>query len=76
MQYKDFNPWALAIAGLLWNLSSNDQLKIMLIRDALSTVTKNIIIPCSGWKEGEYSKNMDMMNDVDIFYNATGCLRW
>ncbi|XP_072256228.1 plakophilin-2-like [Pyxicephalus adspersus] len=62
------------ITGLLWNLSSNDQLKIMLIRDALSTLTRSIIIPCSGWKEGEYSKN-DMMNDVDIFYNATGCLR-
>ncbi|XP_018411596.1 PREDICTED: plakophilin-2 isoform X2 [Nanorana parkeri] len=62
------------ITGLLWNLSSNDQLKIMLIRDALSTLNKSIIIPCSGWKEGEYSKN-DMMNDVDIFYNATGCLR-
>lgn len=62
------------ITGLLWNLSSNDQLKIMLIRDALSTLTKSIIIPCSGWKEGEYSKN-DMMNDADIFYNATGCLR-
>ncbi|CAI9557027.1 unnamed protein product [Staurois parvus] len=62
------------ITGLLWNLSSNDQLKVMLIRDALSTLTKSVIIPCSGWKEGEYSKN-DMMNDADIFYNATGCLR-
>lgn len=62
------------ITGLLWNLSSNDQLKIMLIRDALSILNKSIIIPCSGWKEGEYSKN-DMMNDSDIFHNATGCLR-
>ncbi|XP_040201513.1 plakophilin-2 isoform X1 [Rana temporaria] len=62
------------ITGLLWNLSSNDQLKIMLIRDALSNLNKSIIIPCSGWKEGEYSKS-DMMNDSDIFHNATGCLR-
>ncbi|XP_068133753.1 plakophilin-2 [Hyperolius riggenbachi] len=62
------------ITGLLWNLSSNDQLKVMLIRDALNTLTKSIVVPCSGWKEGEYSKN-DMMSDADIFYNATGCLR-
>ncbi|XP_056409743.1 plakophilin-2 isoform X2 [Hyla sarda] len=62
------------ITGLMWNLSSNDQLKIMLIRDALQTLTNNIIIPCSGWKDGEYSKN-ELMTDPDIFYNASGCLR-
>ncbi|XP_069821947.1 plakophilin-2 [Dendropsophus ebraccatus] len=62
------------ITGLMWNLSSNDQLKVMLIRDALQTLTNNIIIPCSGWKDGEYSKN-ELMADTDIFYNATGCLR-
>ncbi|XP_075711879.1 plakophilin-2 [Rhinoderma darwinii] len=62
------------ITGLMWNLSSNDQLKVMLIRDALQTLTSNIVIPCSGWKDGEYSKNA-LMSDPDIFYNATGCLR-
>ncbi|XP_040291677.1 plakophilin-2 isoform X1 [Bufo bufo] len=62
------------ITGLMWNLSSNDQLKVMLIRDALQTLTNNIIIPCSGWRDGEYSKNV-LMSDPDILYNATGCLR-
>ncbi|KAM3925961.1 plakophilin-2 [Leptodactylus fuscus] len=62
------------ITGLMWNLSSNDQLKVMLIRDALPTLTNNIIIPGSGWRDGEYSKN-ELMSDPDIFYNATGCLR-
>ncbi|XP_077123006.1 plakophilin-2 [Ranitomeya variabilis] len=62
------------ITGLMWNLSSNDQLKVMLIREALPTLTNNIIIPGSGWRDGEYSKNA-LMSDADIFYNATGCLR-
>ncbi|KAJ1164740.1 hypothetical protein NDU88_005174 [Pleurodeles waltl] len=62
------------ITGLLWNLSSNDQLKSMLIRDALQIVTENIIIPYSGWTEGDYPK-IDALSDPDIFYNATGCLR-
>ncbi|KAM4676933.1 plakophilin-2 [Discoglossus pictus] len=62
------------ITGLLWNLSSNDQLKSMLIRDALRPLTRSIIIPCSGWSEGEYTKS-EVLSDPDIFYNATGCLR-
>ncbi|XP_069484199.1 plakophilin-2 [Ambystoma mexicanum] len=62
------------ITGLLWNLSSNDQLKSMLIRDALQTVNENIVIPYSGWPEGDYPK-IDALSDPDIFYNTTGCLR-
>ncbi|KAM4748695.1 plakophilin-2 [Rhinophrynus dorsalis] len=62
------------ITGLLWNLSSNDQLKTMLIREALNTLTKNIIVPCSGWSDRDYPKN-EILSDADIFYNATGCLR-
>uniref|UniRef100_A0A803JUZ5 Plakophilin 2 n=1 Tax=Xenopus tropicalis TaxID=8364 RepID=A0A803JUZ5_XENTR len=62
------------ITGLLWNLSSNDQLKSCLIRDALKPLTRTIIIPSSGWGEGEYSKS-SALSDPDIFYNATGCLR-
>uniref|UniRef100_A0A8C5WI48 Plakophilin-2 n=1 Tax=Leptobrachium leishanense TaxID=445787 RepID=A0A8C5WI48_9ANUR len=62
------------ITGLLWNLSSNDQLKPMLIRDALNPLTRNIIIPSSGWSDGDNPKN-EILSDSDIFYNATGCLR-
>ncbi|XP_030070122.1 plakophilin-2 isoform X2 [Microcaecilia unicolor] len=62
------------IAGLFWNLSSNDQLKSMLIKEVLKPLTEKIIIPCSGWTEGDYPKT-GAMSDPDIFYNATGCLR-
>ncbi|KAM8974153.1 plakophilin-2 isoform 2-T2 [Pelodytes ibericus] len=62
------------ITGLLWNLSSNDQLKPMLIRDALAPLTRTIVIPSSGWSEGDNSKS-NIILDSDIFYNATGCLR-
>ncbi|XP_053321144.1 plakophilin-2 [Spea bombifrons] len=62
------------ITGLLWNLSSNDQLKPQLIREALSPLTRNTVIPGSGWSEGDNPKS-GVLTDSDIFYNATGCLR-
>uniref|UniRef100_A0A8C6Z630 Plakophilin-2 n=1 Tax=Nothoprocta perdicaria TaxID=30464 RepID=A0A8C6Z630_NOTPE len=64
----------LDISGLLWNLSSNDQLKHLLIREALETLTETVLIPYSGWPDREYSKS-SILPDPDIFYNATGCLR-
>lgn len=65
----------LDIAGLLWNLSSNDQLKHLLIREALQTLTESVLIPYSGWPDRDYPKS-SVLPDPDIFYNATGCLRW
>lgn len=65
----------LDIAGLLWNLSSNDQLKHLLIREALQTLTEAVLIPYSGWPDRDYPKS-SVLPDPDIFYNATGCLRW
>ncbi|XP_038626785.1 plakophilin-2 [Tachyglossus aculeatus] len=62
------------ITGLLWNLSSNDNLKNNMISEALQTLTDNMIIPFSGWPEGDYPKASGVL-DYDIFYNATGCLR-
>uniref|UniRef100_A0A663EKV5 Plakophilin-2 n=1 Tax=Aquila chrysaetos chrysaetos TaxID=223781 RepID=A0A663EKV5_AQUCH len=64
----------LDIAGLLWNLSSNDQLKHLLIREALQTLTEAVLIPYSGWPDRDYPKS-SVLPDPDIFYNATGCLR-
>jgi len=64
----------LDIAGLLWNLSSNDQLKHLLIREALQTLTETVLIPYSGWPDRDYPKS-SVLPDPDIFYNATGCLR-
>uniref|UniRef100_A0A8C5KN01 Plakophilin 2 n=1 Tax=Jaculus jaculus TaxID=51337 RepID=A0A8C5KN01_JACJA len=63
-----------AFLGLLWNLSSNDKLKNLMITEALLTLTENIIIPFSGWPEGDYPKANGLL-DFDIFYNVTGCLR-
>ncbi|KAK2118310.1 Plakophilin 2 [Saguinus oedipus] len=62
------------VTGLLWNLSSNDKLKNLMITEALLTLTENIIIPFSGWPEGDYPKANGLL-DFDIFYNVTGCLR-
>ncbi|XP_069347752.1 plakophilin-2 isoform X2 [Eulemur rufifrons] len=62
------------ITGLLWNLSSNDKLKNLMITEALLTLNENIIIPYSGWPEGDYPKANGLL-DFDIFYNVTGCLR-
>uniref|UniRef100_A0A8C2UMW3 Plakophilin 2 n=1 Tax=Chinchilla lanigera TaxID=34839 RepID=A0A8C2UMW3_CHILA len=62
------------LLGLLWNLSSNDKLKNLMITEALLTLTENIVIPFSGWPEGDYPKTNGLL-DFDIFYNVTGCLR-
>ncbi|XP_058139026.1 plakophilin-2 isoform X3 [Dasypus novemcinctus] len=62
------------ITGLLWNLSSNDKLKNLVITEALLTLTENVVVPFSGWPEGDYPKATGLL-DFDIFYNATGCLR-
>ncbi|XP_067998260.1 plakophilin-2 [Melanerpes formicivorus] len=62
------------ITGLLWNLSSNDQLKHVLIREALQILTEAVLIPYSGWPDRDYAKS-SALPDPDIFYNATGCLR-
>ncbi|KAM6425096.1 plakophilin-2 [Rhynochetos jubatus] len=62
------------VTGLLWNLSSNDQLKHLLVREALQTLTEAVLIPYSGWPDRDYPKS-SILPDPDIFYNATGCLR-
>ncbi|XP_032502904.1 plakophilin-2 isoform X1 [Phocoena sinus] len=62
------------ITGLLWNLSSNDRLKNLMVTEALLILTENIIVPFSGWAEGDYPKANGLL-DFDIFYNVTGCLR-
>uniref|UniRef100_A0A8C8SX55 Plakophilin-2 n=1 Tax=Pelusios castaneus TaxID=367368 RepID=A0A8C8SX55_9SAUR len=60
--------------GLLWNLSSNDQLKPLLVRETLKPLTETILIPYSGWPVRDYPKS-SVVSDPDIFYNATGSLR-
>ncbi|XP_059834553.1 plakophilin-2-like isoform X3 [Hypanus sabinus] len=60
------------VTGLMWNLSSSEELKNELIKKALHPLTTTIIIPYAGWPDGDV-KVIDM--DPDIFYNTTGCLR-
>ncbi|XP_063072951.1 plakophilin-2 isoform X2 [Engraulis encrasicolus] len=62
------------LTGLLWNLSSHDQLKEYLLREALRTLTESVLVPCSGMNEGENPKE-DLLSDNEVFYNTTGCLR-
>lgn len=62
------------LTGLLWNLSSHDLLKEQLAREAVKSLTDNVLVPCSGISEGEDPK-LDLLADPDVFYNATGCLR-
>lgn len=61
-------------AGLLWNLSSTDELKEELIADALPVLADRVIIPFSGWCDGNSNVTREMV-DPEVFFNATGCLR-
>nr|XP_006628392.2 PREDICTED: plakophilin-1 [Lepisosteus oculatus] len=61
------------LTGLLWNLSSADELKPELIKTALPVLTENIVVPFAGSAEQMTSVNSNM--DPEMFYNATGCLR-
>ncbi|XP_071352922.1 plakophilin-3a isoform X2 [Trachinotus anak] len=61
------------ITGILWNLSSKDNLKEKLAREALPELTDKILIPLSG---GGDSEDIHLSaSEADIFYNTTGCLR-
>ncbi|XP_028257607.1 plakophilin-3-like isoform X2 [Parambassis ranga] len=56
------------ITGVLWNLSSRDNLKEKLCVEALAVLTEKVLIPlCRSLPLNPAEK--------DIFYNTTGCLR-
>ncbi|XP_074538302.1 plakophilin-1 [Halichoeres trimaculatus] len=59
------------ITGLLWNLSSADELKGELIATALPALTENVVVPFTGWSDNSTNNNIH----PDVFYSATGCLR-
>ncbi|XP_060891534.1 plakophilin-3a isoform X2 [Labrus mixtus] len=61
------------ITGILWNLSSKDNLKEKLARETLSELTDKILIPQSGGGETDYIQQSP--SETEIFYNTTGCLR-
>ncbi|XP_037624112.1 plakophilin-3a isoform X2 [Sebastes umbrosus] len=61
------------ITGILWNLSSKDNLKEKLARETLPELTERILIPLSGTGDSEVIQQSP--SEADIFYNTTGCLR-
>ncbi|XP_062874249.1 ARVCF delta catenin family member b isoform X5 [Trichomycterus rosablanca] len=64
------------VTGTLWNLSSYEPLKMVIINHALQTMTNEVIIPHSGWEAepNEDSKPRDAQWTT-IFKNTSGCLR-
>ncbi|XP_066961410.1 plakophilin-4 isoform X7 [Macrobrachium rosenbergii] len=64
------------VTGILWNLSSCEDLKHSIIDDALSVIVSHVIIPCSGWDGGEVERdpNVDVWWST-VFKNASGVLR-
>ncbi|XP_019937335.2 splicing regulator ARVCF isoform X1 [Paralichthys olivaceus] len=64
------------VTGTLWNLSSHEPLKMMVINHGLQTLTDEIIIPHSGWRRD--SADPSKMHSADwttVFKNTSGCLR-
>lgn len=59
------------VTGVLWNLSSCEDLKRCIIDDGLSVVVNNIIIPHSGWDPTSAGETCWST----IFRNASGVLR-
>ncbi|XP_045441451.1 armadillo repeat protein deleted in velo-cardio-facial syndrome isoform X3 [Pipistrellus kuhlii] len=74
-------PWS-ALAGqwcptgTLWNLSSYEPLKMVIIDHGLQTLTHEVIVPHSGWERepNEDSKPRDA-EWTTVFKNTSGCLR-
>ncbi|XP_042215983.1 uncharacterized protein LOC121862091 isoform X7 [Homarus americanus] len=64
------------VTGILWNLSSCEDLKHSIIDDALTVTVTHVIIPCSGWDGGEVERdpNVDVWWST-VFKNASGVLR-
>uniref|UniRef100_A0AAQ5YRR7 Plakophilin 1b n=1 Tax=Amphiprion ocellaris TaxID=80972 RepID=A0AAQ5YRR7_AMPOC len=57
------------LTGLLWNLSSAEDLKPDLVKTALPVLVERVILP---YATGSNSSNGQY---PDVFFNATGCLR-
>ncbi|XP_066525738.1 plakophilin-3a [Hoplias malabaricus] len=61
------------ITGILWNLSSKDNLKEKLAKEILPRLTEDVLIPLSGTGDKEILAFNS--SESDIFFNTTGCLR-
>uniref|UniRef100_A0A8C8RWB8 Plakophilin-3 n=1 Tax=Pelusios castaneus TaxID=367368 RepID=A0A8C8RWB8_9SAUR len=61
------------VTGILWNLSSSDNLKDRLARDTLEHLTDLVLTPLSG--TGSAAIIQQNASEAEIFYNSTGFLR-
>ncbi|XP_040890076.1 plakophilin-1 [Toxotes jaculatrix] len=59
------------LTGLLWNLSSADNLKPDLLKNALSVLMECVILPYTTGPDRTNSNSQD----PEVFFHATGCLR-
>nr|XP_020485561.1 armadillo repeat protein deleted in velo-cardio-facial syndrome homolog isoform X3 [Labrus bergylta] len=64
------------VTGTLWNLSSHEPLKLMVINNGLQTLTDEIIIPHSGWRRDSADPSKLLSAEwTTVFKNTSGCLR-
>lgn len=72
-----FNVLLSVGAGVLWNLSSCDALKMAIIQDALAVLTNSVIIPQSNWDSSpnHHEDRKLHLHTSQVLRNATGCLR-
>jgi hypothetical protein len=67
------------VTGILWNLSSCQDLKKPIIDDGLTVLINNVVIPHSGWDRNmDEESNRARPRDVywsTVFRNASGVLR-
>ncbi|XP_041816104.1 armadillo repeat protein deleted in velo-cardio-facial syndrome homolog [Chelmon rostratus] len=64
------------VTGTLWNLSSHEPLKMIVINNGLQTLTDEIIIPHSGWTKDSVDPSKLLSAEwTTVFKNTSGCLR-
>ncbi|XP_037341211.1 splicing regulator ARVCF isoform X2 [Pungitius pungitius] len=64
------------VTGTLWNLSSHEPLKMMVINNGLQTLTDEIIIPYSGCRRDSANPSQLLSAEWNtVFKNTSGCLR-
>ncbi|XP_062334247.1 splicing regulator ARVCF isoform X1 [Osmerus eperlanus] len=64
------------VTGTLWNLSSHEPLKMMVINHGLQTLTDEVIIPHSGWRRDPTEHSRPRETEwTTVFKNTSGCLR-
>ncbi|XP_022244608.1 catenin delta-2-like isoform X2 [Limulus polyphemus] len=66
------------VTGILWNLSSSEELKHSIIDDGLSVIVNHVIIPHSGWNCHTDPNGQPRVQEIwwsTVFRNASGILR-